>query len=61
MQIKLAVEGAAVDLSAVARPQIFFLSSGESSPFVLQINAPEQRVYRLRADAFGQLSSETPP
>jgi len=60
IQLKLAVEGANVDLgAAVDKPQIFFLSSGESSAFVLHIETPEQRVYRLQADAFGQLGIET--
>lgn len=63
LRIQLSVEGRPVPTeskdSETLTPQVLLLSSGEASPFVLDLQAPGVKsFYRLEGDLFGRLKLE---
>lgn len=57
MQLKLALEGIDIVMSAVEvdKPQVFILSSGEMSPFKLTMSFDDRLQTTIDADALGNL------
>jgi general secretion pathway protein H len=60
LELRLLEGGPAMDPEEDG-PQVYILSSGEMTPFVLRLQTPERAYrYELRADLFGQLDWEGP-